>query len=104
MDLAMQSRSALSVSERDGHRAMSSARLSKAIVVSRVLPPALPPGHGIELFPVLHAGSSSPCGVALKPLELNVSGAFLVCVAHYVPPFSDYAKANTDHQQTRQGS
>ena len=58
-------------------------------MVSRVLPPALPPGHGIELFPVLHAGSSSPCGVALKPLERFVSGAFLVSVPHYVPRFQN---------------
>ena len=54
-------------------------------MVSRVLPPALPPGHGIELFPVLHAGSSSPCGVALKPLERFVSGAFCVLLPLILP-------------------
>ena len=64
-------------------------------MVSRVLPPALPPGHGIELFPVLHAGSSSPCGVALEPLELNVSGAFLVCVARYVAQLQYASKQHT---------
>ena len=104
IDLAMQSRSALSVSERDGHRAMSSARLSKAIMVSRVLPPALPPGHGIELFPVLHAGSSSPCGVALKPLERQVSGAF--CVRLLLILLLSVKQQSETHitNQTRQGS
>ena len=38
---------------------------------------------------------SSPCGVALEPLELNVSGAFLVCVARYVAQFQYASKKHT---------
>ena len=35
---------------------------------------------------------SSPCGVALKPLERFVSGAFCVSVPHYVPRFQNTPK------------
>ena len=39
--------------------------------------------YGMGVHPAIQG--SSPCGVALKPLELNVSGAFLVLLPLILP-------------------
>ena len=44
---------------------------------------------GCFVSPRVFRSRGNPCGVALKPLERFVSGAFCVSVPHYVPRFQN---------------
>ena len=72
-------------SSRYGQSAVRSDRLLNASMAACVSPPVPPPPGRISLFPVYIGGSSSPCGVALKPLERHVSGAFCVLLPLILP-------------------